>query len=461
MSQQHEGEKSVPKSRLGRLTRLGSLATGLAGDVAGAATRVVAGRGWDRAAERFHEQAARRLFESLGQMKGLPMKMGQMLSYVDDFIPAEFRALYRDQLASLQVKARPMRWPEIAAAIREDLGAAPDELFARFDRVPIAAASIGQVYRAALADGTEVAVKVQYPGITEAIRSDLKNVKMLRDVFALLLRQMDVERSLADIQARVLEECDYVSELLNQKAFHEIWAGDPEVMVPRIVEQYCGHQVLCSEYVEGLSFQEMLKQRTDPAERSRLGRILFRFVFRSLYVYGLFHADPHPGNYLFLADGRVAFLDYGCVQRYDLETRRGFAAIRRSASEGLRGEPLRRLMREVYTLPEDLDEEEWEFMERYVLLCFEPVLEDRPFRYDRAYTEKLADVVMSGKLLFARKAVSKGVREAKRPGLVFLNRIQYGLASVLAAMEAEANWHQIGLEIDEELEREAQVQSEK
>jgi predicted unusual protein kinase regulating ubiquinone biosynthesis (AarF/ABC1/UbiB family) len=447
---EHEGEKRVTKSRIGRLTRLGSLATGLAGDVAGAAGRMATGRGWDHAAGKFHEQAARRLFESLGQMKGLPMKMGQMLSYIDDFIPAELRAVYSTALKDLQVKARPMRWPEIEAALREDLGAGPDEIFARFDRVPIAAASIGQVYRAALADGTEVVVKVQYPGITEAIRADLKNVKMLRDVFALVLRQVDIERSLADIQARVLEECDYISELLNQREFHEAWASDPEVRIPRAIEEHCGHQVLVSEYVEGLGFQEMLRQK-DARERSRLGRTVFRFVFRSLYVHGLFHADPHPGNYLFPEDGTVAFLDFGCVQRYDLEARHGFGGLRRLASEGVRGAELRRRMAEVYELPEDLDEEEWEFLERYVLLCFEPVLEDRVFRFDRAYTEKLADTLMSGKLLFARKVVRKGVREAKRPGLVFLNRIQYGLASVLASMEAEENWYQIAREIDAEL----------
>jgi predicted unusual protein kinase regulating ubiquinone biosynthesis (AarF/ABC1/UbiB family) len=441
----------VPKSRIGRLTKLGGLATGLAGDAAGAAGRMVAGADWDRAAERFHEQAARRLFEALGHMKGLPMKVGQMLSYIDDFIPPDWRALYRDALRPLQVKARPMHWEEIEAAIREDLGAAPDEIFVRFDREPIAAASIGQVYRAALPGGTEVAVKVQYPGIVEAIQSDLKNVRLLRDVFALVLPQMDVERSLADVTARVLEECDYVSELLNQKEFCAAWAGDADLYIPPAFEPLCGHQVLVSEFVEGPGFDEML-QLKPPEERSRLGRLLFRFVFRSLYVHGLFHADPHPGNYVFPADGRLAVLDFGCVQRFDLDTRLALARVRKLAASGARGAALREAMSEAYGLPGDFDEEEWEFLERYVLLAFEPVLEDRVFRYDRAYTERLADTVLKGKLLFARKVVRKGVREAKRPGLVFLNRIQYGLSSVLASMGAEANWFRLTQAIDQELD---------
>jgi predicted unusual protein kinase regulating ubiquinone biosynthesis (AarF/ABC1/UbiB family) len=445
-----DGERKVPKSRIGRLTKLGTLATGLAGDVAGAAGRIVTGSGWDQAAERFHQQAAKRLMESLGRMKGLPMKLGQMLSYIDDFIPAELRTVYRETLRPLQVKVRPMRWAEIEAALTEDLGADAEHLFAHFDREPIAAASIGQVYKAELLDGTAVAVKVQYPGIVKAIQSDLKNVKLLRDVFALVLPQVDVERSLADVTARVLEECDYVSELLNQQQFRRVWEGDPELFIPGVYEELCGHQVLVSEFVEGLSFEEMLKVK-GPEERSRLGQALFRFVFRSLYVFGMFHADPHPGNYVFPGDGRLAVLDFGCVQRYDLETRMALSRVRWQAAEGVRGPELYQGMREAYGLPADVDEEELEFLEKYVLLAIEPVLEDRVFRYDREYTERLAALSVKGSMLGARKVVRKGIREAKRPGLVFLNRIQYGLASVLASMGAEANWFQITKGIDQEL----------
>src|SRR5262249_50239542 len=149
----------------------------------------------------------------------------------------------------------------------------------------------------------------------------------------------------------------------------------------------CGHQVLVSEFVEGLSFEEMLKVK-GPEERSRLGRALFRFVFRSLYVQGVFHADPHPGNYVFPADGRVAVLDFGCVQRFDLETRVALARVRHLAAQGVRGVELRPAMQAAYTMPADMDDEEWDFLERYVLLALEPVLQDRVFRYERGYTQR-------------------------------------------------------------------------
>ncbi len=452
MAKDKEESTGVPRSRLGRLGRLGRLAAGIATDVAGAAGRVAVGAARDAAAARLHQQAADRLFDTLGKMKGLPMKVGQMLSYVDDVVPAIHRAAYRETLQRLQVKAQPLAWKDLEAVIRKDLGKGPEEIFSRFDPDPIAAASIGQVYRAALPDGTEVAVKVQYPGIADAIRSDLKNIELLRSGLSAVLPKVEIDRTLADIEARVLEECDYACELANQVEFFEFWANDPEVLVPRVFAEFSAAHVITTEFVDGRTWQDVVKN-DEAAERSRLGRILFRFVFRSIYVRGMFHADPHPGNYLFPKDGRVGFVDFGCVQRFPQEAVRGFREVRRMAMAGTRGAPLRDSMMRAYGFPEDFDPEEWDYIERYVLNAFEPFLHDRPFRFDRAYTGRVRALTKEGVLLGARKALRRGIWESSRPGFVFLNRIQYGLVSVLSQMGAEANWHRLLLEIDEEMDR--------
>jgi predicted unusual protein kinase regulating ubiquinone biosynthesis (AarF/ABC1/UbiB family) len=438
----------VPTGRLKRLGKLGRMAAGLAGDLAGAAGRMVV-KSRDEAAAQLHAGAARRLFETMAQMKGLPMKLGQTLSYLDDFVPPEHRDVWRETLAALQVKARPLSSRAMAAVIEADLGAPPEELFARFSKKPIAAASIGQVYRATLRDGREVAVKVQYPGVAQSIRDDLKNVKMLKSALGVVLPKVQVEQSLADISARVLEECDYGHELENQRDFAARWAGDAEVVVPAVVPECSSEHVLTTELVEAPGFHRFLEDAS-AEERARAGRTIYRFVFRSLYLFGMFNADPHPGNYLFLPDGRVAFLDFGCVQRFSPEALADFVAVRKAFVDGLRGDALWEIMAPAYGLPRDLDAAERAFLERYLGCCFEPVLEDRVFRYERAYTEKLAGVLMDGKMLFLKKALLKGIREAGRPGLVFLNRIQFGLASVLAMLGTEGNFHRMIRDLDEE-----------
>ncbi len=433
--------------RLGRFVQLGGMAGGLVGDVALAAGKMAAAASAKAGAERFHKAAADTMLDGLGKMKGLPMKLGQMLSYVDDFIPAEHRDVYRETLSRLQVKVRPMHWEAIAEVLRAELGDDPDEIFSRFDRTPIAAASIGQVYRAALLDGTEVVVKVQYPGIADAIRSDLKNADALITAFSMVARKVDVERSLADVTARLAEECDYRIEADNQAEFVRIWDGDPHVVVPRVHADLSSRTVLVSDYVEGLGWDEMLAAHDD-AQKAEWGRLLFRFVFGSLYRHGIFNADPHPGNYLFMADGRVAFIDYGCVQRYEPDTLSAFREVWMQLVSGVRGPPLRGLLARAYQLPEFLDEEVWDFIEDYIITSFEPLLSPQPYRYTRDFTEKVARKAMDGKLLMAKKMLRHGVFEAKQQGIVFMYRINFGLNSILATLGAEADWLEVMAEID-------------
>jgi hypothetical protein len=366
------------------------------------------------------------------------MKAGQLLAYVDDYIPEPHRLTYTGTLGKLLVKAEPLPWESVERVIVEDLGSPPDRLFETFDREPIAAASIGQVYRATLRGGEEVAVKVQYPGIADSIRADLRNIDLLRSALSLLLPKVDVERSLEDVTSRVLEECDYGCEACNQEEFKNAWGGDPSVLVPRVYPELSGDRVLVSELVRGHSWNGRIAS-ANAEERSRLGKVIFRFVFRSLYLFGLLNADPHPGNYVFLEDGRVAFLDFGCVQRFDPQATRAFRELDLAIRRGVRGGPLLDFARAAYGLADDLDDEEWEFLEEYLLACFAPVLSPR-FRFDRRYTEGFRDLTLRGSRIGTRKMIKKGLREAKRTGLVLLNRITYGLFSILAALETEASF---------------------
>lgn len=423
------------------MARLGRLATGLAVDVASSTARLGVGSERDAVAERFHRRAASLLRDVLGEMKGIPMKVGQLLSYVDDFLPIAHREIYRETLRELQVLAKPMPWKTVKGLVHP-------ERFARVEEEPLAAASIGQVHGATLADGTEVVLKVQYPGIADAIRGDIANLDLLKKVLSLILPRFSVERSMQDLVARLSEETDYGCELCNQEEFARIWSGDAEVLVPRVFPSLSDDHVLVSERVRGSSWQAMLA--TAPQEeRNRIGRILFRYVFRSLYGHGLLNADPHPGNYIFLADGRVAFLDYGCVQRYDAETIRAFVGLRHLVMDGVTGPRLRAAVATAYALP-DLDDEEWTFTEEYVRVCFAPVIARDAFRYDKAHGERLADLSLKGAFLFARKALRKGVSEARREGFLFLNRLSYGFSSIMGALGAEGRFREEIERIDAE-----------
>ena len=442
------GVRKIPKTRIGRMTSLVNMGVGVSNNMALAAGRTLMGAGIDKAAEKFHRETAKKFVESLAGMKGLPMKVGQMASYIDDAIPEGYRSIYTDALRDLQTKARPMRWSEIEAVFKKDLGGKPDDYFRKFEREPIAAASIGQVYRAELPDGRKVAVKVQYPGVDDAIHSDLKNIDLVRNAMKMILPKVEMEQSIEDLTARVVEECDYGCELCNQQDFADAWEGTPGVVIPRPHPDLCRDHILVLDYVEGESWEQMKKSRTQE-EKNEIGKHLFRFLFRSLYVFRMFNADPHPGNYLFPGGTDVAFLDFGCVQRYQEDVIRDLIELATLLRAGEHGEAFNDALRRAWRV-EDFDKEEWAFINEYALAVYEPAGTKGSFTFNRAYTERLSDLSMKGGFLFARKALKKGVREAKRPGMLYLNRIQFGLANVLASIDAEANWYEIASEIFDE-----------
>jgi predicted unusual protein kinase regulating ubiquinone biosynthesis (AarF/ABC1/UbiB family) len=259
----------------------------------------------------FELRTAEQVTEALGHMKGALMKLGQMASYLDQGLPEHVRAA----LADLQHDAPPMSAELAADMVRRELGQPPDQLFAEWDPTPIASASIGQVHRAITHDGDAVAVKVQYPGIDDAVGADLDNVGLVFAGMGQLFPGLDHKPLVEELRSRLAEELDYEREADNQRAFAAHYDGHPTIRVPRVFDRYSSRRVLTTELASGVRWDEMLSWSQD--ERDLAAETIYRFAFGSLYRLRMFNGDPHPGNYLFEPGGRVTFLDFGLVKHFE------------------------------------------------------------------------------------------------------------------------------------------------
>src|SRR6185436_7909439 len=263
-------------------------------------------------------ESAEKLVDTLGTMKGAAMKMGQLASFIDtDYLPDEYRELYQQKLGQLRTSAPAMPWEKVQKVIDEEYDEPCVDVFQSIEREAFAAASIGQVHRAVLHDGRRVAVKVQYPGIADALESDMANAGILVRLAKALAPGLDAKGVASELRERVLEELDYEFEAQNQRAFARAYDGHPFIFVPRVHSRLSRRRVLVTDYVEGRGFDEVKELMQD--ERDIFGEIVFRFCFGSIYHLQHFNADTHPGNYLLMEDGRVAFLDFGMTKRLDTE----------------------------------------------------------------------------------------------------------------------------------------------
>jgi predicted unusual protein kinase regulating ubiquinone biosynthesis (AarF/ABC1/UbiB family) len=402
---------------------------------AGSAPRLFAAAGEHRQRLRtdLAMQTADDVTATLGTMKGVMVKLGQMASYVDEGLAPSVRRT----LSRLQDSVPPMSAELAAGVIAEELGVPPDRLFARWDPEPIAAASIGQVHRAITTDGLAVAVKVQYPGIAEMMAADLDNVSLLRRMLRVTAPSQDVDGLVAELRERVLEELDYRREAANQQRLHRYFGGHPTISVPAIVPELSTRRVVTSELMTGARFAEVLDWPQQ--QRDLAGETLYRFVFRSLYEVHAFNGDPHPGNYLFHGDGKITFLDFGMVKHFTdtdllplMEMARTLcvddnpARFRASLEEAgflVPGAPL-------------TDAEIVDHLAVFYQLIREPAEVTVTGEYASAVVRRFFDV---------RSPVAQYARIPR--SYVVLQRINLGLFALLGEMKATANWRAIAEEI--------------
>jgi predicted unusual protein kinase regulating ubiquinone biosynthesis (AarF/ABC1/UbiB family) len=431
---------AAPRRRTGRLrVERGMAALGLAARggarYAGSAPRLFAAAGEHREQLRndLALQTAEDVAATLGTMKGVLMKLGQMASYVNDGLsPAARRTLSR-----LQDSVPPMSPALAAQVVTQELGMPPERAFATWDPEPIAAASIGQVHRAITHDGRAVAVKVQYPGIAETIEADLGNVALLRRMLRITAPSQDVDALLAELRDRITEELDYRKEARNQQMFARYYRGHPTIVVPGIIGELSTRRVVTSELAQGARFAELAGW--PQAERDLAAETIYRFVFRSLYEAHAFNGDPHPGNYLFGAGGRVTFLDFGLVKYFTADEMAPLAAMVKHLCIDNDPEGFRRAMEEAGFLVPDAP------------LPTDMIVEHMAVFYDTVRAR--GPITMTGDYA---SAVTRRFFDFRSPlaayaaiprSYVILQRINLGLFALLGDLSATADWRGIAEEI--------------
>jgi predicted unusual protein kinase regulating ubiquinone biosynthesis (AarF/ABC1/UbiB family) len=431
-------EGRIPQTRVGRSAKLGTAIGKQATKYAGTAAANVV-RSEERSQERLetrHIETALRMASVLGEMKGAAMKIGQMASFIDvDFLPPEHREIYQEQLSKLRTHAPAMPWEKVEGVLEDEYDESPDRVFASIEREAFAAASIGQVHRATLHDGTPVAVKIQYPGIADALEADVANAGILVRLAKVLAPGLDAKAVASELRERVLEELDYEFEAQNQRAFARAYDGHPFVFVPKVHSRLSRRRVLVSDYVEGRGFDEVKELEQD--ERDIFGEIVFRFCFGSIYHLQHFNADTHPGNYLLMEDGRVAFLDFGMTKRLTPQQiqleQRAVDAAGRDDPEGLR-EALHDL-----GFVSDTSRVDAERLMDHVKMVGGWYLEDGEVRITPKRVMKMIEVTSD-----PRSDFFDLVRKESLPADELMGRrMETGLLAVLAQLRATANWHRI------------------
>ncbi|MCA9522904.1 MAG: AarF/ABC1/UbiB kinase family protein [Myxococcales bacterium] len=367
-------------------------------------------------------RAALAMVSEMERLKGLTMKFGQMASYLNASLPPEAQ----QALATLQSQSQPMSWAAASGVIEEELGQAAEEAFDEIETSAFAAASLGQVHRARLGE-RRLAVKIQYPGIQAATRSDLKTVGGLARL-ALLFGPLPGGQLVEELGRRVLEECDYRREAHNQLLFAELLAEIPGASVPGVCLERSAGRVLSSDLVEGMDFQRFAAT-ADQARKDEAGKTIFGACLDTVFRHAVFNADPHPGNYLFTDEG-VCFLDFGCVLYYSGEFIARWKRLARSILEDDRAgfrDALVDAGLVKTTRGFDWDEAWHVFNHVYV-----PFKSPTPYRFTKAYVMESYDV-----MVWQNKNMMKSTVPRE---WLFLNRLQWGLNSVLAELDASARW---------------------
>jgi predicted unusual protein kinase regulating ubiquinone biosynthesis (AarF/ABC1/UbiB family) len=384
----------------------------------------------------FEIKTAEEVVNVLGNMKGALMKIGQMASFLDDGLPEPMR----DALATLQADAPPMSAALAAQVVEQELGAAPDVVFAEWDERPISAASIGQVHRAVTKDGVAVAVKVQYPGVDAAIMADLDNSQLLFSVLKMVFPNLDPKPVVQELRERLGEEVDYRIEAKNQSDFHRWYESHPFIHVPKVFAELSTQRVLTTELATGARFDEVA-ETWSYEDKQLAAETIHRFVFRSLWSFHAFNGDPHPGNYLFNPGGRVTFLDFGLVKRFEQQDLDDAARMIQALVFEEDAKKYRSIVEELGFLQPGAPLSDDEVMD-YFGYFYELIRHGGGSRlvshdYAAAMIGKYFDPSGSRVQKFANML----------PDFAILQRINLGLYAILARLEANADWFAITQEI--------------
>jgi len=432
-------DSKIPKGRLRRSAKLGSIVGMQGARYAGTkATNVARSEeGGKERLEQRHIETAMKMVGALGQMKGAAMKLGQFASFIDtEFIPDEYREIYQEQLAKLRTDAPAMPWEKVEKVLDEEYEGEPlSEMFAEFEPEAFAAASIGQVHRGELLDGRAVAVKIQYPGIAEALDADLRNAGTIVRLARALAPGLDAKEIAKELRERVMEELDYEYEAQNQRSFARAYREHPFIYVPEVITRLSRRRVLVTELVEGIGF-EQVKELPDE-ERSRFGEIVFRGSFGSIYHLQHFNADPHPGNYILMGDGRVAFLDFGMTKKLDHEQ---IVLEQRAIDAAFHNDP-ERLRQAFHDLgfvknPSKLDAER---LMEHTMAVSGWFLEDREIEISARRVMKIIESTND-----PRSEYYDLMRRESLPADELMGRrMEIGVVAVLGQLRAKRNWHRI------------------
>jgi predicted unusual protein kinase regulating ubiquinone biosynthesis (AarF/ABC1/UbiB family) len=394
----------------------------------------------------FHVRTAERYAELLGRSKGALMKAGQMLSFVSlgPAVGEEFQSTYQTALTRLRNDAPPMA-PELAREVLErELGKPTESIFAEFDWEPLAAASIGQVHAARLHDGRAVAVKVQYPGVAAAIRSDLKNTELLTTFLGLIgglspkKLNLDLRGAAQEMGERITEELDYRLEAANQAEFAERYRGHPFIHVPDVVGELCTDRVLTQELVQGKSWNDALAAEQEL--RDSWAEAIHRFLYGSYHYYRVFNADPHPGNYVFHDDGSVSFLDFGCVKRFSRDQVESLNLVMRECLRGDVAETWRVSVEGGFFSPSDslTPEEAFEYWWKPLEIYWG----EQPFTVTPEYVAALIESRYSptGPMANAFRQMTSP------PTYTIMSRIDMGAMSLISELRGTNHWRTIAAE---------------
>ena len=412
-------DAKLPTSSLGRLGR--TAVAGLRG-----ARLALRRKGLGQNLEDVESLVA--LAASVGQLKGVAMKVGQLMGYLELQLPPELKAA----LAVLQTHSPPMPFERVVEIVTAELGKEAPPLLARMSASPVAAASIGQVHRAQLPTGEDVAVKIQYPGMATAIASDFRPAALGTPFANLLAPGANVDAVVGAARNALIDECDYEREARYQERFARIYAEHATLAVPRVHPLYCSRRVLTTTWIEGLRFDDFLTSNPPQSERDRLGEALFEFYVGTLFRQGLYNWDPHPGNYIVQRDGRIAMLDYGSTREFDRAFVRKLAALTRAAHADTQDALHSALLDLGFVqVGQTYD---FETARKLVRSFYGPMLRDETLAVEPGEAKPFGAVLESKRELL----------KLHLPGeFLFILRIRFGVMSVLAQLGARANWHRL------------------